>query len=116
MSELFLELRRIHRNGLSKNINKKKKHSTAKEIGGKNFFDDPALFNRYFYFFLCTLVWMELCFFDYKAGHKLLDTNFVGLKYFLVPFSNPILRDDIVRVLRNTLVMSFWEWQHRYFP
>lgn len=91
-----------------KNINKKKKHSTAKEIGGKKLFlmTLPFLIATFIFSYVPLFGW-SFAFFDYKAGHKLLDTNFVGLKYFLVPFSNPILRDDIVRVLRNTLVMSF---------
>ena len=91
-----------------KNINKKKKHSTAKEIGGKKLFlmTLPFLIATFIFSYVPLFGW-SFAFFDYKAGHKLLDTNFVGLKYFLVPFSNPILRDDIVRVLRNTLIMSF---------
>ncbi|HHX37487.1 MAG TPA: sugar ABC transporter permease [Clostridiaceae bacterium] len=60
-----------------------------------------------FIFSYVPLFGWSFSFFDYKAGHRLLDTNFVGLKYFMVPFSNPILRADIVRVLRNTLAMSF---------
>ena len=45
-------------------------------------------------------------FFDYKAGFHLLDCNFVGFKHFIQPFSNPILRKDILRVMRNTMAMS----------
>lgn len=45
-------------------------------------------------------------FFDYKAGQSLTKENFVGLKWFTYLFQNASTRADIVRVLRNTLVMS----------
>jgi len=34
------------------------------------------------------------------------ESNYVGLKWFTYLFENPANRDDLVRVLRNTLVMS----------
>lgn len=46
-------------------------------------------------------------FFEYRAGFSLWNTEFVGLKYFMTPFSNPVLRGEILRVMRNTLAMSF---------
>jgi putative aldouronate transport system permease protein len=45
-------------------------------------------------------------FFDYRAGLKLRDVPFVGLKYFRAIVANPVLLDNILRVLRNTFAMS----------
>ncbi|MDO5292928.1 MAG: ABC transporter permease subunit [bacterium] len=45
-------------------------------------------------------------FFDYKAGGTLSMESFVGFKWFKYLFNNQATRLDIVRVLRNTLVMS----------
>ncbi|MDO4334194.1 MAG: ABC transporter permease subunit [Eubacteriales bacterium] len=43
-----------------------------------------------------------LAFFDYVPGIPLAQTEFVGLKYFKMAFSQS---DDIVRVLKNTMAM-----------
>jgi len=45
-------------------------------------------------------------FFDYRAGIRLFNNPFVGWKHFSSLFSNPIIRSDILRVMRNTLGMS----------
>jgi len=45
-------------------------------------------------------------FFDYKAGESLTMDKFVGFKWFTFLFENEATRGDIVRVLRNTLIMS----------
>ncbi|MBQ7775772.1 MAG: sugar ABC transporter permease [Lachnospiraceae bacterium] len=45
-------------------------------------------------------------FFDYKSGGTLSADNFVGFKWFTQLFQNEATRQDIVRVLRNTLAMS----------
>lgn len=45
-------------------------------------------------------------FFDYTAGGSLSMDNFVGLKWFKYLFNNAATRRDIVRVLKNTLIMS----------
>ena len=45
-------------------------------------------------------------FFDYKAGGTLGKDNFVAFKWFKFLFQNKATRNDIVRVLRNTLAMS----------
>lgn len=46
-------------------------------------------------------------FFDYRAGMKLHDTPFVGFKHFLELADNKIVRDDLLRVLKNTFAISF---------
>lgn len=45
-------------------------------------------------------------FFDYKAGTKLSMDNWVGFKWFSRLIADPATRKDVLRVLRNTLVMS----------
>lgn len=46
-------------------------------------------------------------FFDYSAGMKLQNCDFVGLKHFTAIFDNPLKQQAIVRVMKNTLGMSF---------
>lgn len=60
----------------------------------------------------------RFAFFDYKIGDSLVlydtvvdgvvtqSSNFVGLKWFSYLFQNAATRSDLVRVLRNTLIMS----------
>lgn len=57
-----------------------------------------------FAFAYVPLFGWSYAFFDYVPGIPLLDTKFVGLKYFLQVFKD---YKEIIRVLRNTLVMSF---------
>lgn len=45
-------------------------------------------------------------FFDYKAGGSLTLDKFQGFKWFRFLFENEATRNDILRVLRNTLAMS----------
>lgn len=45
-------------------------------------------------------------FFDYTAGGELNMDNFVGLKWFTYLFQNAATRNDMLRVIRNTLAMS----------
>ena len=45
-------------------------------------------------------------FFDYKAGETLTMDKFVGFKWFTFLFENEATRGDIMRVLKNTLIMS----------
>jgi putative aldouronate transport system permease protein len=45
-------------------------------------------------------------FYDYKPGIKLNAADFTGFKWFLWLFQNPAVRNDLLRVLKNTLAMS----------
>ncbi len=45
-------------------------------------------------------------FFDYTAGGSLTADKFVGFKWFTSLFQSEATRNDVLRVLRNTLVMS----------
>ena len=73
-----------------------------------------------YYLFLLFMPFIALCFlfsylplwgwrygfFNYKAGLDLNSGNFVGFKWFTYLFQNEATKDDIVRVLKNTLAMS----------
>ena len=59
-----------------------------------------------FIFCYLPLFGWRYAFFDYSAGGTLSADNFVGFKWFKYLFNNAATRRDIVRVLRNTLVMS----------
>ncbi len=60
-------------------------------------------------FVFCYLpLWgWRYAFFDYQSGGTLSTDNFVGFKWFGYLFSNAATRSDVIRVLRNTLAMSF---------
>ena len=45
-------------------------------------------------------------FFNYKPGRKLLDCEFVAWKNFTRMFTNPVMRREFFRVLRNTFGMA----------
>ena len=59
-----------------------------------------------FVFAYLPLYGWRYAFFDYSAGGTLSADNFVGFKWFTMLFENDATKADIVRVLRNTLVMS----------
>jgi putative aldouronate transport system permease protein len=48
----------------------------------------------------------RFAFFDYKAGFQLTMDKFVGFKWFTYLFQTQSTRNDIVRVMKNTLGMS----------
>ena len=77
----------------------------------------PVLLLTFIFCYLPIYGW-RFAFFDYKIGDQLLlydtvvdgvvtqESNYVGLKWFTYLFENPANRDDLIRVLRNTLIMS----------
>lgn len=65
----------------------------------------PVLILTVIFCYLPLYGW-RYAFFDYKVGDALSSENFVGLKWFSYLFSNGATRSDLVRVLRNTLIMS----------
>lgn len=65
----------------------------------------PVLVLTVIFCYLPLYGW-RFAFFDYKVGDALTKDNFVGLKWFSYLFTNEATRNDLVRVLRNTLVMS----------
>ena len=59
-----------------------------------------------FVFSYLPLFGWRYAFFDYTSGGTLSKDNFVGFKWFTMLFENAATRNDIIRVLRNTLAMS----------
>lgn len=64
------------------------------------------------FFVLCVvfaylpLYGWRYAFFDYRPGTSLTFNDFAGLKWFRLLFGNAATRNDLIRVMRNTLVMS----------
>ena len=61
--------------------------------------------------FVCIVSYLPLwgwsySFFNYKPGKALLDCEFVGWDHFTRLFGNPVLRRQLIMVLRNTLAMA----------
>lgn len=58
-----------------------------------------------FVFVFCYLpLWgWSFAFLEYKPGRDLLDCRFVGFQYFKDLFGNAVLRENILRALKNTL-------------
>ena len=65
----------------------------------------PVLLLTFIFCYLPIYGW-RFAFFDYKIGDTLTAENFVGLKWFTYLFENEATRLDLLRVLRNTLIMS----------
>ena len=65
----------------------------------------PVLLLTFIFSYLPIYGW-RFAFFDYKIGDALTAENFVGLKWFTYLFENAATRADLLRVLRNTLIMS----------
>ncbi len=65
----------------------------------------PFLLAVFLFAYLPLYGW-SYAFYNYKFGLPMDQQEFVGLKWFTEMFSNPANRDNIVRVLKNTLGMS----------
>ncbi|MCR4735737.1 MAG: ABC transporter permease subunit [Treponema sp.] len=65
----------------------------------------PALILVFIFSYLPLWGW-RYAFFDYNPGDTLSLDSWVGLKWFKYPFENSATTADILRVLRNTLIMS----------
>jgi len=66
----------------------------------------PVLIATFVFSYLPLWGW-RYAFYDFRPGFLLADTNFVWFKHFLAPFSNFVLREELLRVMQNTLAMSF---------
>lgn len=60
----------------------------------------------YFLFSYLPLEGWKYAFFNYKPGYQLSDCEYIGLKHIISMFTDPYLRKETARVLRNTFVMS----------
>ena len=65
----------------------------------------PVLVLTFIFCYLPLYGW-RFAFFDYQAGKEMTMDSFMGFEYFRQLFGEAAYRSDLVRVLRNTLVMS----------
>ena len=65
----------------------------------------PILALAFIFCYLPLWGW-RYAFFDYTAGGDLTWDNFVGFKWFTILFQNETTRNDVIRVMTNTLAMS----------
>ena len=65
----------------------------------------PILALAFVFCYLPLWGW-RYAFFDYTAGGTLSMENFVGLRWFTYLFENEATRNDLLRVLKNTLAIS----------
>ncbi len=65
----------------------------------------PVILLSFIFAYLPIWGW-RFAFFDYKPGGTIGPDNFVGFKWFGSLFNDPATVRDLVRVLRNTLIMS----------
>ncbi len=65
----------------------------------------PVIVLTFIFAYLPIWGW-RFAFFDYIPGGSIGADNYVGFKWFSFLFSDPATTKDLVRVLRNTLIMS----------
>ena len=84
----------------------KKSASAVQRDGVKLFFMLLPCLMFVFIFSYLPLGGWSYSFFNYKPGKALLDCEFVGWDHFTRLFGNPVLRRQLIMVLRNTLAMA----------
>ena len=65
----------------------------------------PVIILTFVFAYLPIWGW-RFAFFDYTPGGSIGRDNYVGFKWFSFLFSDPATTKDLLRVLRNTLIMS----------
>ena len=85
-----------------------KSHKSAmKKSGFRLFLMIIPLLALVFMFSYLPLWGWRYAFYDYKAGRALANCEFTGWKWFTLLFSDKYYRENMVRVMTNTLAMSF---------
>lgn len=74
--------------------------------GFKLFLMTAPLLVMVFLFSYMPLAGWIYAFYDYRAGMKLANCDFVGLKHFISIFNSPVKLHSILRVMKNTLGIS----------
>ena len=65
----------------------------------------PCLIFIFIFKYLPLWGW-SFAFFQYKPGMNLANCEFVGMKNFQLLFGNPVMRNNLIRVLRNTFAIQ----------
>jgi putative aldouronate transport system permease protein len=92
---------------MNRNKKNKKNRQFWKTPGFRLFLMTVPLLVLVFMFSYMPLFGWRYAFYDYKAGMKLSNVKFVGFKYFESIVSSNIRIRDVIRVMKNTLGMSF---------
>ena len=92
-------------NALTVNNSSNKKHSFSKRDGGKLLLMLLPCLAIIFIFNYLPLWGWSYAFFQYKPGKPLFSSEFVGFKNFTVLFSNPVMFNRLLEVLRNTFAI-----------
>ena len=88
----------------SKGVTNPKRPMTMQERDGKKLFWMALPFMVFIFVFSYMPLWgWSFAFFQYKPGRSLFDCNFVGLTNFTKLFLQPVMRNRLFEVLRNTL-------------
>ncbi len=111
--DFIINLRLVKENESMKANNKEQKKLGGKVInprkkGGFRLFllTSPFLIGTFIFAYMPLLGWI-FGFYNYKPGVAFEKLDFVGLKWFLMPFKNPVLREQFLRVMKNTLGINF---------
>ena len=86
---------------------KSKTPASPKQKDGKRLFLMvlPCLIFVFVFSYLPLWGW-SYSFFNYKPGKRLLNCDFVGWAHFTRLFGNPVMRRQLLMVMRNTLAMA----------
>ena len=95
---------------------KKTKRQGKRKEGIKLFlFVLPCLVFIFIFKYLPLWGW-AYAFFQYKPGRKLLQCSFVGWQNFAALFGNAVMRNNLLRVLRNTFGVQFLNYLFMPIP
>lgn len=85
---------------------KKHRASTSSQNGKKLFLMALPFIALVFVFSYLPLYGWVYAFYDFKPGFTLGNSTFVGLQWFKSILGNSVQRNEVVRVMRNTVAMS----------
>ena len=101
----------------NKNTFVNKTHKSAmKKSGFRLFLIVLPLLALAFSFTYLPLWGWRYAFYDYKAGRSLSQCEFTGWKWFKLLFSDQYYRSNMIRVMKNTLGMSFLNLGTSWLP
>ena len=101
----------------NKNTLVNKTHKSAmKKSGFRLFLIVLPLLALAFSFTYLPLWGWRYAFYDYKAGRSLSQCEFTGWKWFKLLFSDQYYRSNMIRVMKNTLGMSFLNLGTSWLP
>ncbi|MGI6107637.1 MAG: ABC transporter permease [Lachnospiraceae bacterium] len=82
------------------------RRSTREKAGFRLFLLSLPFLAGTFIFAYFPLTGWIYSFYNFKPGRSLADCEFVGMKWFIAPFNNPVLRSQFFRVMKNTICIN----------